>query len=428
MGKIRSWYRSVPIWLAIFLYAAAALLLASFVSGEVTGAAYRIMGMLNVEYSVILTEEGSVGYADEGELTYFTATYKSDSDDEDKESSGENGENGSEAKIYRMKVDLDSMSEGDRRRYAASRLIVRISPLLIYSAFLLSAALIFYFTKLKKPLLLLDGATSKIADNDLDFSLDYEGRDEMAKLCLAFEKMRSALDDNSRRMMRMMDEQKELDDAYAHDLRTPIAVLKGYTDMLAKYIPTGQMGKDEVLDTVHTMSAHIARLERFAMSMNTAQRIADLAIIRENVNADGFVSRLRSTSQLMCAGSGISCDVKSEIGAQTLNIDASAVFEVYENLLSNALRFASSRIDVTVADNDGMLSVRVADDGAGFSPKELVSATKPYYSGKQDDDGGQYHLGLGLHICKTLCEKHGGSLTLENANGGGAVVTAKFAV
>ena len=132
----------------------------------------------------------------------------------------------------------------------------------------------------------------------------------------------------------------------------------------------------------------------------------------------------------MCADSDISCDVKSEIDAQTLNIDASAVFEVYENLLSNALRFASSRIDVTVADEDGMLSVRVADDGAGFSPKELVSAAKPYYSGRQDDggDADKYHFGLGLHICKTLCEKHGGTLTLENADGGGAVVTAKFAV
>jgi signal transduction histidine kinase len=64
----------------------------------------------------------------------------------------------------------------------------------------------------------------------------------------------------------------------------------------------------------------------------------------------------------------------------------------------------------------------VSDDGRGFSDKDLCEATKPFY--KAAESAAQEHLGMGLNICKVLCEKHGGFLTLKNK--GGAAVTAAF--
>ena len=419
MGKIKAWYRSIPLWLAIFLYAASALLLASFVSGKITGAAYKLMGVLNVEYSVILTEDGRVGRADSGDLSYFTTTYNSD--DVDLEDSGS-------VKVYKMHFDFDSMPSDDKMKYGASRIIVSISPFLIYSAFLLSAALAFYFTKLKKPLSLLSGASENIAKSDFDFSIHYSGRDEMAKLCGTFEKMRYALYENDRRMNQMIEERKQLNDAYTHDLRTPVAVLKGCADTLSEYLPTGQLPKEKVIETVRIMSSHVERLGQFVDSMNAVQKLSDLPLRREAVPTRDFVAGLRETTTVLCEKQNISVRIDSAIGSDTLKIDLSAVAQVFENLLSNALRFAKTSITVDVSEVDSALLVRVADDGAGFSPKELISASTPYYCGRHGGGEEKYHLGLGLHICKTLCEKHGGSLTLENADGGGAVVTAKFSM
>lgn len=105
-----------------------------------------------------------------------------------------------------------------------------------------------------------------------------------------------------------------------------------------------------------------------------------------------------------------------------MNIDAAIVMRVYENLLANAVRFAKKKIMVSAELQDGYLYLNVSDDGAGFAEKDLENATKPFYKTVRETDN--EHFGMGLNICKILCEKHGGYIRLNNRNG--AVVTAAF--
>ena len=78
-------------------------------------------------------------------------------------------------------------------------------------------------------------------------------------------------------------------------------------------------------------------------------------------------------------------------------------------------------------EGENTLSLRVADDGPGFPPEALKRGTDPYYRGEKSEAKERTpHFGLGLTICKTLCEKHGGSLLLQNRPSGGAQVTAVF--
>ena len=96
--------------------------------------------------------------------------------------------------------------------------------------------------------------------------------------------------------------------------------------------------------------------------------------------------------------------------------------QVYENLLSNALRYADSKIIVSIEESDGLLILTIADDGEGFTAKDLLNATNPYYKAKNETN--DEHFGIGLNICKILCEKHGGYLQISNENG--AKVVAAF--
>ena len=397
MGKIKAWYRSIPLWLTIFLFAAAALIIASFVSNRITGAANTANIQLQVKY----------------------ATYAS--------YSATSNEDGSSSTAIISIGDLQnpkSFTDDDLRIYHTNQFIAQYAPIFIYSISLFAAALLLYFTKLKRPLTMLLNASAKIADNNFDFSLDYSGHDEMAKLCRAFEKMRAALDDYDQRMHQMIEERKQLNDAYTHDLRTPLSILKGYTGILTKFLPTGQLPQEKVIATVNTMSAHVERLEQFVNSMNTAQKLADLTIQREPTPVGGFVNGLRETATFLCEKKHLSCEVESGIETDTLNIDPSAVTQVFENLLGNAARFAKAKVSVQLETDGKTLSICVADDGKGFTEKALASAAKPYFSGEQTEE--TYHFGLGLYICQTLCEKHGGSLKLANTTNGGASVTAFF--
>ena len=93
---------------------------------------------------------------------------------------------------------------------------------------IIAAALLFYRNKLKKPLAELMAASEKISNNDLDFSIEYDSKDELGQLCTSFEIMRTALANNFTEMWRQVEERKQLNAAFAHDLRTPLTVLKGY--------------------------------------------------------------------------------------------------------------------------------------------------------------------------------------------------------
>ena len=415
MGKIKKWYRSVPIWLAFFLFALAGLGASAFFANRVTGAKYYELVHMKETASTVIS--GSFVELQKGE-GYVKAGDTTAEDAPEVEYSLKPVENS-----YQYWAQLETaLPQNVKVAYQYTMTQAKVAPFLIYAAGLLLAALLFWFTKLRKPLLMLESASKRIAENELDFPLDYQGRDEMARLCAAFERMRSALDENNRRMLRMIDEQHQLNDAYTHDLRTPIAVLKGYTDMLSRYMPAGRLPEGEVLDTVRTMAAQVERLERFVNSMNAAQRLGDVELHPEEATTEALTARIRETAEILGESRHIAVAVAAEGPEDTLKIDAGAVNQVFENLLGNALRFAASKVDVTVKTGGGRFVLRVADDGPGFTERELVTAANPYYSGNK---GEADHFGLGLYICRTLCEKHGGSLTLANEAGGGCV-TAEF--
>lgn len=154
-----------------------------------------------------------------------------------------------------------AMSEKDQRLLS----ICEVAPIIatpIYSALcIITATLLFYRNKLKKPLTELKAASEMISNNNLDFSIKYDSKDELGELCSSFETMRFTLANNFSEMWRQMEERKQLNAAFAHDLRTPLTVLKGYNEIL-------QSNHDPITkSTAVTMGKHIFRLERYVDSM-----------------------------------------------------------------------------------------------------------------------------------------------------------------
>ena len=105
-----------------------------------------------------------------------------------------------------------------------------------------------------------------------------------------------------------------------------------------------------------------------------------------------------------------------------IEVDLEFVEQVYNNLISNAVRYAESNIRIRMLKNRDMFCLEVADDGPGFSVKSLKRAVEPYFT---EEDSREENLGLGLYICRMMCENHGGYLVIENTEAGGRV-TAGF--
>ncbi len=391
MGKIKKWYRSIPIWLAFFLVVILAFLIATF----------------GTQFTVNISAKN----AKEIENKYSEIHYETDDD----------GKTSAE-----VSFNYENYTASDMITYRASRFFEKYSYIFWCSGCIAIAGAIFYFSKIRKPYKILNNAYRNIAGNNLDFSIDYDGMDEMANLCKALETMRSALQTNNGKMLRMIEERKQLNDAYTHDLRTPISVLKGYTDMLLKYIPTGKLSSAEVIENVETMSAQISRLEQFVDSMNTVQKLDDIAVKKEETVTKDLINSLRETADLLCQSNQLTCEFSSSVPCDKMFIDTVIVTQVYENLIGNALRFANSIVRVKCEIKDEVFGITVCDDGKGFTDEELLKAVKPYYSGQAEKN--DYHFGLGLTICRTLCEKHGGILQIANTSSHGAKISATFKI
>ncbi len=280
--------------------------------------------------------------------------------------------------------------------------------------------MIFYNRELKKPIEKLMEASRKISQNQLDFRIEYKKQNELGQLCTAFDDMRQALDENNREMWRSLEERKRLNSAFSHDLRTPLTVLKGYNDFLSKYIE--HISENKIIEILSKMSSQINRLESYTYKMSDVQKLEDITPNVKEIQTDTLIENFSESGKYICKNKIFSLDFQSD--RNSLFIDFELVMEVYENILSNAERYADTHIKTDIFVTEDFLQIDVYDDGNGFSEKALQLAKEPFYRDDKEQNGS--HFGLGLYICKIICEKSDGNIDISNTKNGGKVTATFF--
>lgn len=343
----------------------------------------------------------------------------------------------------------------------------------------------FYRRHIGGPLSVLEAAADRIARQDLDFQIGAVRGRELGRLGAAMEGMRSSLLATQRELWRTAEDRRRLNAAFAHDLRTPVTVLKGTLEMARMKAERAGSGED-VRKTLDTLSGQADRLESYAQLMSRVTKLEDREVMRSACapsdvarvlerQAAGYVATRGNGCKLLfslgdgmrAAGAGDGSvavpDAGSVAGAgdghvvvpcperaaepdaeraaescpEPLSIDMQLVEEVLGNLLGNACDHARSKVAVSVdllqpeqgslaagARGDVRLELVVTDDGRGFTAEALHHGCDPFYSEAKSAE----HFGLGLNIARTLARLHGGAVELGNLEGGGACVTATFAV
>ena len=335
----------------------------------------------------------------------------------------------------------------------------------------------FYRRHIGGPLSVLEAAADRIARQDLDFQIGAVRGCELGRLGAAMEGMRSSLLATQRELWRTAEDRRRLNAAFAHDLRTPVTVLKGTLEMARMKASRAGSGED-VRKTLDTLSGQADRLESYAQLMSRVTKLEDREVMRSACapsdvarvlerQAAGYVATRGSGCKLLfslgdgmraavagdgsvaapdaggAAGAGVGhvaepdAERAAEPCPEPLSIDMQLVEEVLGNLLGNACDHARSKVAVSVdllqpeqgslaagARGDVRLELVVTDDGRGFTAEALHHGCDPFYSEAKSAE----HFGLGLNIARTLARLHGGAVELGNLEGGGACVTATFAV
>ena len=285
-----------------------------------------------------------------------------------------------------------------------------------------AAAAVYYRKKLRNPITQLQNGVERIQEDNLDFHIEYDGDDELGRLCCSMEKMRRELRQKHKALWESLEQRKLLNASVSHDLRTPITVLKGYLDYLEKNIPQDKLTEDMLLDTVSSMQGAVNRLELYVESVRDIEKIENIEIEKRSENVKLLLNELRSNVRQLAGNKEII--ISNDITVDKIQIDKGVFFRILENLLQNALRYAEKQVSINLSREKDFLTLTVKDDGKGFSAADLEKATTVFYS----NDKEKQHFGIGLSVCKILCEKHGGLLYVGNQKEKGACVTAKLKI
>ena len=285
-----------------------------------------------------------------------------------------------------------------------------------------AAAAVYYRKKLREPITQLQNGVERIQEDNLDFHIEYDGDDELGRLCCSMEKMRRELRQKHKALWESLEQRKLLNASVSHDLRTPITVLKGYLDYLEKNIPQDKLTEDMLLDTVSSMQGAVNRLELYVESVRDIEKIENIEIEKRSENVKLLLNELRSNVRQLAGNKEII--ISNDITVDKIQIDKGVFFRILENLLQNALRYAEKQVSINLSHKKDFLILTVKDDGKGFSAADLEKATTVFYS----NDKEKQHFGIGLSVCKILCEKHGGLLYVGNQKEKGACVTAKLKI
>lgn len=326
--------------------------------------------------------------------------------------------------IDKNTITWQPFSTGDAVAYYGSYVAMIGLPVLFITIGIGVAATIYYQKKLKIPIAQLQNGVEKIQEDNLDFHVEYNEDDELGELCCSMEKMRSELWQKQKALWESLEQRKLLNASVAHDIRTPITVLKGYLDYLEKMIPQDKLTEDMLLDTVSSMQGAVNRLEQYVDCVRDVEKIENIEIEKRPENVKRLLDEMRSNVQQLETNKEIL--ISSNIMTMDeVQLDKSVLFRIFENLLQNALRYAKKQVRINISQKKDFLILTVEDDGNGFAGKDLEKAATVFYS---SDKEGQ-HFGIGLSICRILCEKHGGLLSISNnKNKRGACVTAKLNV
>ncbi len=327
-------------------------------------------------------------------------------------------------RIERIESSYSMLSSKAKTAYRASQICMVLLPLVFAVIGITLCAWWFYHKILEPPITVLMDATTHIQDQDLNFQINFDGRDELGQLCTAFEKMRQTLYENNRQLWSMLEERRALQASVAHDLRNPIAIMTGYVEYLQENRRAGTLTEEKLKKALSNLGITAERMGRYTDTMRDLGAIEETEVHRREVKLPDFLQHMADSLAILFQNTEVRFSYEFHVPKGRAVFDGELLYRVLENLISNALRFAEREIGLTFCLEHGILSATVTDDGPGFSDKLLQKKTALFYS---EDTSGK-HLGLGLAVSRVLCQKHGGTIELSNRSPHGACVKASITI
>lgn len=305
---------------------------------------------------------------------------------------------------------VTALHEADRSVLVSMAVAIGVALLCVGLAIFSNAI---FINNVVEPVAVVSDAARRISAGSYGILIDNHYRDELGELV-------DNINDMSLKISQSEKIQQEFVSSVSHELRTPLTAINGWAETLAADPGANpeqtQRGLNIIVKESRRLTTMVEELldftrmqdGRFTLRVEETDLLAELedAIFtyREIFSREGIELRYECADDL-----------------PPIIADGERMKQVFCNVLDNAAKHGGSgkRIDVSVAAENGSMVIRVRDFGPGIPVEELPYVKQKFYKGSSKARGS----GIGLAVCEEIVTMHGGTLTLENAEGGGTLVT-----
>lgn len=274
-----------------------------------------------------------------------------------------------------------------------------------------------------KPVQQLSAHMKEISPNTLSDSIAIEGGgEEIQELVKSFNQMTEQLDE-------AFAMQRRFSASAAHELRTPITVLRTKLDVFKKK----KREQHEYDELITTMETYIDRLSSIITDLLEFAETSELGEA-EDVSLDSVIKTVVDDLELVAQNNMVDVqfnahsDTQSEAQTFIVKGNTNLLYRALYNLVENAIRYNNEEgsVNITLETRDQEGVIIIADTGVGISPEQRELVFEPFYrvnKSRSREFGG---AGIGLSLVKTILKRHGASITVSENNPQGSVFTIRI--
>lgn len=268
-------------------------------------------------------------------------------------------------------------------------------------------------------------ASDRIQKQELDFTVATGSIREINVILHSMDDMRMALKQSLEKQWNMEQRKQEQMSALAHDLKTPLTLIRGNAELL--YDKSLTREQKECADCIVENALQMQHYVQMLIEMTkTAQAVS---AYMKKTDVELCLSEVKRQAGRLCAMHGILLSWECRITQQEIYVDPNLLVRALLNLLDNAAEHTpqGGSVSVEIQEDEQDVIFIVCDTGPGFSERALRYGKEQFYMDDDSRTASRAHYGMGLYIVDRIMRQHNGTLALDNSpDEHGACVTIRF--
>lgn len=264
--------------------------------------------------------------------------------------------------------------------------------------------------KILRPFSKLQNFAERIADGDFNLPLEYERTNYFGKFTWAFDCMRKEISIARECEKEAIENNKTVIASLSHDIKSPVASIRAYAEGLEAGLDKSPEKRAKYLDVIMRKCDEVAALTNDML----LHSISDLDKLKMNPTRLELCSFVKETVSEISIRDNIQLELPQY--PINLNVDKSRLVQVFENIISNASKYAKTDVIVSASADENNATITFRDFGNGVSEEEIPFIFDKFYRGSRI--GNENGAGLGLHIVRYIVKQSGGEIFAENLTDG----------